>query len=282
MSLFRALVLLVAVVTLRAAGAADPPRDGGYVLLCASCHGPAGRGDGPWASTFDPPPANLRERLLASRDPQEAVRRVLDGRKLVALDPARARAHGTEVEALVTYLERLPGIDWERAERGEEVYVARCETCHGRFGHPSPAPGATGPRPRDLSDPTFQSATSDERLGYLVRHGRSDMPAVPELPSGDLRPLVVYVRLLSPGFELYTRYCASCHGDDGRADDLVEPGTAPMVRFDRDYFAKRDPEVLRKKVWHMLEDRKPRMPHFRGALDEADVRAIVEYLERTR
>jgi hypothetical protein len=53
-----------------------------------------------------------------------------------------------------------------------------------------------------------------------------------------------------------------------------------MVRFDRRYFAERDPEVLRRKVWHMLDDKRPRMPHFRGALDAADVAAMITYLER--
>lgn len=41
-----------------------------YAALCASCHGPQGRGDGPAAKNMDPPPANFHD---ASRMSQRSV-----------------------------------------------------------------------------------------------------------------------------------------------------------------------------------------------------------------
>ena len=57
---------------------------------------------------------------------------------------------------------------------------------------------------------------------------------------------------------------------------------APRAVFDRAYFAKKDPEALRAKVWHMLAGQRPAMPHFRTRLSERQARAIVEYLKRTQ
>lgn len=108
------------------------------------------------------------------------------------------------------------------------------------------------------------------------------MPAVPAVQGdADARGVVAYVRILSPGFTAYTAYCASCHGDDGRADSLVDPGLAPTVVFDRAYFAHHDADVLRTRVWHMLGERRPAMPHFRMRLDDSKSRAIIEYLKST-
>lgn len=267
-----------------AAVAAGPaPADGGYREQCAACHGESGRGDGPDAALFTVRPRNLRDGLLGRYDTEALVRMVRDGKPLsLALDPAALRARSDEIEELVTYLRRLPTVDWHRAERGEELYVTRCESCHGRYGEPGPVlPPGVRP-PRDLSDPAFQRSVEDTELLAIVRHGRRGMPAIARpLSDDDARALAAYVRLLSPGHRLYSRFCAACHGDDGRADELVEPGVAPRVVFDRDYVAQHDPEWLRTKVWHMMEERRPAMPHFRSRLSEAQARAIVEYLRRT-
>jgi mono/diheme cytochrome c family protein len=254
-----------------------------YRTECAPCHGPTGRGDGPDAALFSPPPRNLRAGFLDRYDTLSLVRRILDDAPLpLALDPDALKAHTDDVETIVAHVQGLPTVDWPLVEHGEEVYVDRCELCHGRYGHPNSSLPPGVQRPRDLSAPTFQHSHSDDDLLTAVRHGRKGMPALPRLTSAaDAKALLTYIRLLSPGYETYEHYCASCHGDDG----IGVGGAAgsefkrPTVVFDRRYFATHDAELLRAKVWHMLAEQKPQMPHFRGTLTEPQVRAVVEYLK---
>jgi mono/diheme cytochrome c family protein len=107
------------------------------------------------------------------------------------------------------------------------------------------------------------------------------MPAIPTIrDDADARALVAYLRLLSPGFDLYSRYCAACHGDDGHPQrEFVPPGRRPGVTFDRNYLERRNPDQLRAAVGHMLREQTPSMPHFRGNVDRATARAIVRYLK---
>ena len=253
-----------------------------YRKYCASCHGVSGRGDGPDASIFATPPRNLHEGFLERYSNEDLVRRVREGRPLeLALDLPALRARASEVEALVAYLTRLPTVNWVRAERGREIYAERCELCHGPHGRPGPRlPPGVRP-PRDLSDAAVQRSIGDKELLILVRHGRDGMPALtPRVPESAEAPLAAFVRLLSPGFALYDTYCANCHGDDGRGVHTVaEVIPLPKMVFDRAYFSQRDPEQLRAAVWHMVAEQKPMMPHYRWTLDEAQARAIIEYLK---
>ncbi len=262
---------------------ASPDGQGLYTENCERCHGVTGRGDGPDAELFASPPADLRRDLLDRYPAEDLVRRIRSGVPLeLALDLDRLRQRAREVEAIATHLERLPAIDWRRVEEGQAVYVDRCELCHGRTGKPELRlpPGARPPR--DLSDPAFQASVNEKDLAVLTRHGRGGMPAIgPPIAGRELASLVAFVRLLSPGYTLYDRYCAACHGDDGRgAGSLAEEGEQPSVVFDRAYFRRRDPEQVRTAIWHMLATKRPAMPHFRRVLTPAEVRAIIAYLKR--
>ncbi len=266
------------------ASAAAAERDGKelYAAYCADCHGADARGDGPDADLFSTPPPSLRGDALAHESDDALVERIRHGRPLPLVhDPAKLERRAGDVDVLVAYLHRLPTLRWSRIERGEELYVDRCEICHGPFGHPPAAlPKGVQRRPQDLSDPAFQRATSDDTLLDRANRGHRGMPAIGGLDVPANRDaLIAYVRLLSPGYERYSRFCAGCHGDDGRG-----PGTdwatekRPTVVFDRAYFEKKDPEVLRRDVWHMLGDTEPRMPHMSRVLRPSDVRAILAYV----
>jgi mono/diheme cytochrome c family protein len=272
------IVLLLSIAT---AAAASPAGERLYLTSCAPCHGRSGAGDGPDAKLFASRPRDLRQGFLGSYTTADLVRRVLDGRALqLAFDLPALRARAKEVESVVAYMRRLPDVDWPRVEGGEWIYTRRCEDCHGRYGEPVEAPPAGVRKPRDLSDPAWQRSTSDQDLDMAVRHGRDGMPGlVPRLSDTEARQVALYVRLLSPGHVTYTQYCANCHGADGRGvGSFGEAMPLPTIVFDRDYFQRSDPERVRAKVWHMLEEHAPSMPHFRATLGEKEARAIIEYL----
>jgi mono/diheme cytochrome c family protein len=273
------------VVLLAAAAAAAPlPPDGEALFRshCGACHGMNGQGDGVDASLFITRPRNLREGFVRRYDDDELVERILDGVPLaLEVDPRALRRRLQEVDDVVGHLERIPDANWNLIERGEETYVDRCEGCHGPYGRPPEDLGGFVKPPTDLSDPAFQRSRRDEDLVRVVRRGHREMPAIPIIRGDDdARALVAYVRILSPGFDLYSRYCAACHGEDGRPQrEFVPPGRRPTVTFDRSYLERRNPDQLRAAVGHMLAEQKPSMPHFRGQLDRATARAIVQYLK---
>ena len=259
-----------------------------YLEECAHCHGPAGRGDGPEAPYFAPRPRDLSTGFLNAYDDEEIVARLRDGTRLMLeYDPEGLRVRVRQVEQLTTHLERLPTIDWARVDEGSKIFVERCEVCHGPFGKPWPPallPEGVQKPPRDLWDPAFQRETSDEELVAAVQHGRNAMPGIPGLQGEDqAKKLVPFIRLLSPGFELFSYYCAACHGDDGRAENVAAPDEyKPHVVFDRTWLAIKDRTQLRLDVVHMLSEHGTAMPHFRDVFDDDELRSIVRYLKRSK
>ena len=247
-----------------------------YRVYCAPCHGPDGRGDGPDAALFPERPRDLHDGILNRYETATLVHRIRDGRALtLTLDPATLRARLQQVDALQAHLRRIPTIDWPAARRGEEVYARDCERCHGLFGE-APSPG-----PLDLTDPSLQRRLDDDAIRRLVRRGHGGMPV-----TGSSRPprrhdLLAFVRVLSPGFIRYFRYCAPLPRQRrARARRDAADVKRPTVTFDAAYFAAVDQRDLETAVWHMVELQTPRMPHMGAMLDEDQVRAIVEWLKR--
>ena len=258
-----------------------------YRHECAPCHGPTGHGDGPQAVYFAPRPRDLHSGFLARYRREVLIDRVRRGRRLmIDIDDEAIRAQGEMVEQIVAHLQRLPDLHWDRIELGATIYAERCELCHGPFGRPAPGiplPPGVAKTPRDLSSPAFQKSINDAELAEVARHGRKAMPAIPPLASEDeTKALVSYLRVFSPGFELYSLWCGGCHGDDGRGEGVFATSIdRPNVVFDQAYLKAQDGEALRRKVTHMFASQDSPMPHFARDLSEAQVGAIIEYLETT-
>ncbi len=262
--------------------AAENTGQGLFMRYCAPCHGVSGQGPGVDASAFVGQARNLQDPALLKYSAGELVRRLEDGRRLnLALDPVALRAQSRDVEDLFSHIRRLAQISWTSVEEGWALYSSRCATCHGVYGQP-PAELPKGVRqPRDLSSLAFQSSLNDAALTEAVRHGRQAMPALtPQVTASEARFLTAFVRLMSPGFRIYQRYCAMCHGDNGRGVVTVlgETERKPSVVFNRNYFAKNDSEAIRVRLWHMVDEKTPSMPHFRGTLSEEQLRSIVGFL----
>jgi mono/diheme cytochrome c family protein len=275
------------VIALASVACADASADAGgrrlYFERCARCHGEAAEGDGPDASRFAEPPPRLRGNpVLHDYSDSELVEFVRHGKELrLELRPEALRAEASRTEDLFRFLHRLPTIDWHLADSGREIYYDRCLPCHDDYGRPQARrPSGVAHLPRDLSREDFQSSITDERLRELVRHGTGRMPALaPQIAEPEARAIAAFVRLLSPGYELYDRYCQVCHGIHGEgAESAVTELPHPKFAFDAQFFRRKDPEEIRAGIWHMLRRARPRMPHFGESLTEGELRSILAYL----
>jgi cbb3-type cytochrome oxidase subunit 1/cbb3-type cytochrome oxidase cytochrome c subunit len=126
------------------------------------------------------------------------------------------------------------------ARRGAEVFVRNCAGCHGRQGlGDGPAAVALIPTPRNLATALFSDLSLSESLWNGVRG--SSMPSWSDLPSGELRGLVAYLKTIAPrepppdltveeratGKAIYVKQCAVCHGQTGAGDGPTASILAP-------------------------------------------------------
>lgn len=259
-----------------------------YIRHCAGCHGATARGDGPVAQVLELQPRNLRRPELYRNTDAELVVRILHGKALPVPVQPKALPHAdADVNALLAYVERLPTRPWKEIEVGEGVYDSLCLSCHGIYGRGDGTLTSTLPTaPRDLSDPSFQKQVTNEELFLIISDGKGAMPGAGDvLTVEDRKAVVAFVRLFSPGYELYDRYCVSCHGSRGRPPDPafldamgLPSSTEPTPTFDRKYFQTHTTEQVRAGITHMLKLNQIAMPHFAGELTSDQVREIVTYL----
>jgi len=93
------------------AGSFDSPPDAQagktlYENFCLSCHGPAGKGDGPAASTLQPKPADLSA-LLQSQDDAYLAARISEGKDGTAMVSWKNVLSEAQIWQIVAYLRTL-------------------------------------------------------------------------------------------------------------------------------------------------------------------------------
>jgi mono/diheme cytochrome c family protein len=271
------LVFAAALVAPSWLAAAEPPKaavdvERGraiYVERCAHCHGADGRGGGVDAHRFDAAPVDLvGSGLLAKNSNERLAARILNGPGYW-VESYRTRVVPTytpRTDAIERFLRRLPNVKWQDVDAGNAIYRTRCIGCHGSFG------AERLPRRSDSTadDRRFAAVPDDRELARLARHDAPQIPALqPPLEPADSEKVASFLRLLSPGYALYERYCVACHGPHGRTEWLT---------FDERYFRKLAPGELRERVWYMLRGLQESMPHFEGRLSRAEVEDVVSYL----
>jgi mono/diheme cytochrome c family protein len=278
------------------AGATQPRRfsegEALYIGRCAGCHGWEGRGDGPVARVMGVQPPRLKGRRSGGRYTEaELIAWILFGDDMLIFpEPARMASDETAIADLLAHLKRLPQIDWESVVQGRETYDSLCASCHGVYGRGDGILASAQARPpRDLRAPSFQLTTADAELLRVIGAGQGHMPGTRDVLSlEDIQSVIAYVRVLSPGYESYERFCARCHGSDGYppADSSNGIfGVFPFSRqeligavFDEDYFRARPESAVRASVERMYKADHSLMPRFGTELNGNDVRKILGYL----
>jgi len=126
-----------------------------FTANCASCHGPAGLGDGKASASLLPAPANL----TAARFSDERVSGVLwNGIPGSSMPPWR-QLPAEDLRTLIAYVQSLgvpsaPSRSPETAsvDQGKALFAANCASCHGDQGSGNgPAAGALAPPPTNFN-----------------------------------------------------------------------------------------------------------------------------------
>ncbi|MGE5445322.1 MAG: c-type cytochrome [Ignavibacteriales bacterium] len=85
---------------------------------------------------------------------------------------------------------------------GKKIFTQRCWGCHGLTGHgDGPAANSFEPKPRNLSDATYVSTLTDERMFRTISEGGAAMGKSPFMPpwkgvlsETDIWDVIAYIR----------------------------------------------------------------------------------------
>jgi len=185
-----------------------------YETMCWSCHGSAGRGDGPAVkagAVSAPRNFNSGDFSSITAAQLEAQFRAEQGsldqdhphmQNVLSIVDATAFSEALDFIPVLTYPAALPG----SALAGRTTYILRCQGCHGPTGTGN-GPGADvlEVRPANFTQDTllaarnFDAAFEKIRMGGGGVHG-SSMPAWGVMLSdGDVWDLVAYISTFQPG-----------------------------------------------------------------------------------
>ena len=95
------------------AGSADPAKgEATYKQFCASCHGPAGKGDGPMGARMNPKPNDLTNKPYnASMKDDYLAKIILKGGKAVGKSPLMPKwgdtLKGSDAADIIAYIRSL-------------------------------------------------------------------------------------------------------------------------------------------------------------------------------
>ena len=78
------------------------------------------------------------------------------------------------------------------ARNGKKLYGQLCSSCHGADGKGA----GTMMMVQDLGSGVWQQTRTDAEIRMILEQGKGQMPAFPNLSSGDTRDVIRYVRTL--------------------------------------------------------------------------------------
>ncbi|HZO19363.1 MAG TPA: cytochrome c/FTR1 family iron permease, partial [Gemmatimonadaceae bacterium] len=198
-----------------------------YAQQCASCHGPAGLGDGPQAVGITPPPPPIGDPVaMIDRTPALLFRVISVGVAGTPMVGWADRLTADQRWDIVAYLHALRATEAQRLE-GEGLYARECLACHGPVGSADgPAAASLTRLPADIGTFAWQAERSDADLAAIVRDGIAGtaMPPNPALTSQEVTRIVAHLRTVA----------------------ATRPGTPNVQQAD-------DPQGIARRVLAMLD-----------------------------
>jgi cbb3-type cytochrome c oxidase subunit I len=164
-----------------------------FARHCASCHGPAGKGDGPAAASLLPAPRDLTSARFSDAALSSSLWHGVPGSSM----PGWHEHSAGELRGLAVFVRSLEARDEPKAEPVApmaKLYADNCARCHGGTGHGDGlAAAALAPRPTDftLVRPSLGYAEAALERGVP---GTAMTPWAGKLSAADRRSLAKYVR----------------------------------------------------------------------------------------
>jgi mono/diheme cytochrome c family protein len=177
-----------------------------YSGTCAVCHGENGQG-GVGRDLNS-------EEYLTSFDDAYLTEAIARGRPRQGMPTWGKVLSPSQIQDLVTFMR-----DWEG---GSSLYAKYCGFCHGVLGQGSPNPSNPGEMIPALNSAQYLDAHDDGQIRQAIVEG-VDEKGMPPSPLSDIEvdKIVDFLREWDQalagfgGEELFTTYCAACHGWSG-------------------------------------------------------------------
>ncbi len=92
-----------------------------------------------------------------------------------------------------TILWGAPGSGADQYERGKNLFLEKCQLCHGASGEGNgPAAVAYNPRPANFTDPNFWKDHSEKKIAETAKNGYKIMPPV-ALKDDEIKAIIEYM-----------------------------------------------------------------------------------------
>ena len=211
-----------------------------YSDTCTVCHGESGQGG--IGGTL-----NAEEYLTAFDDAylEEAI---ASGRPRRGMPTWGKVLSPSQIEDLVTFMR-----DWEE---GSPLYARYCGFCHGVLGQGGPNPSNPDEMIAALNSVEYLDTHDDSHIRQAIIEGVEEkgMPAV-LLSEIEVDKIVEFLRRWQEalaglrGVELYTKYCATCHGSNGEGGvNPFNPRESVTTLNSQDYLSNRDDEYIYRSI----------------------------------
>lgn len=200
------------------------------------------------------------------------------------------------VVLILSWLSIMPSHAALTAPDGATLYARHCGACHGEEGE-----GGIGV---PLSLPSFQATIDEDYLHRSIRYGRPGrvMPAFTHFPEQEVDAIVKYVRGWNHGpavkyprtpvrgdarngKQLYAKYCASCHGENGGGGKgtgitLPRPRVTAIVApaLNNPGFLASATDTMIKATLRKGREGTPMPSHSKQALKEKEINDLVSYV----
>ncbi len=176
-----------------AAGGSQPSARRGRFLYqqnCAPCHGDLGKGDGPVAAQAAFKPTDFTAPTWwPGKTPQQLFDITKEGRVERQMPPWKNRMTDAEIWDTVFFVWSLH-TSAEEYNTGEQIYAARCASCHAKDGK-----GSTGIS--DLTSLAVTASRSQQDWDQVLAAGKDGHPIFSDLDENGRAAVLEYARAFS-------------------------------------------------------------------------------------